>query len=151
MVVFSVAAATGDEFVPIERGNDNEEFMRIGDVSDSFGVTLRTLRFYEDKNLIQPKRQGVTRLYSRRDRARIKLILLGKKVGFSLREVKQLIDLYEPGGSNNVQMTAILEKSTKQLDKMKQQRTAVDEAISELVNGINMLADKLGMPHSAAA
>ena len=151
MVVFSVAAATGDEFVPIERGNDNEEFMRIGDVSDSFGVTLRTLRFYEDKNLIQPKRQGVTRLYSRRDRARIKLILLGKKVGFSLREVKQLIDLYEPGGSNKVQMTAILEKSTKQLDKMKQQRTAVDEAISELVNGINMLADKLGMPHSAAA
>lgn len=151
MVVFSVAAATGDEFVSIERGNDNEEFMRIGDVSDSFGVTLRTLRFYEDKNLIQPKRQGVTRLYSRRDRARIKLILLGKKVGFSLREVKQLIDLYEPGGSNTVQMKAILEKSAKQLDKMKQQRIAVDEAISELVNGINMLADKLGVPHLAAA
>ena len=151
MAVFSVAAATGDEFVSIERGNDNEEFMRIGDVSDSFGVTLRTLRFYEDKNLIQPKRQGVTRLYSRRDRARIKLILLGKKVGFSLREVKQLFDLYEHGGSNTVQMTAILEKSAKQLDKMKQQRDAVDEAINELVNGINMLADKLGMPKSAAA
>lgn len=151
MVVFSAAAAAGDEFVSIERGNDNEEFMRIGDVSDSFGVTLRTLRFYEDKNLIQPRRQGVTRLYSRRDRARIKLILLGKKVGFSLREVKQLIDLYEPGGSNGVQMKAILEKSTKQLDKMKQQRAAVDEAISELVNGINMLAGKLGMPNLAAA
>ncbi len=151
MVVFSAAAAAGDEFVSIERGNDNEEFMRIGDVSDSFGVTLRTLRFYEDKNLIQPRRQGVTRLYSRRDRARIKLILLGKKVGFSLREVKQLIDLYEPGGSNGVQMKAILEKSTKQLEKMKQQRAAVDEAISELVNGINMLAGKLGMPNLAAA
>ncbi len=151
MVAFSVASAAGDEFVSTERGNDNEEYMRIGDVSDAFGVTLRTLRFYEDKGLIQPKRQGVTRLYNRRDRARIKLILLGKKVGFSLREVKQMIDLYEPGGSNTIQMKAILDKSAKQLDKMKQQRAAVDEAINELVNGINMLADKLGMPHSAAA
>ena len=69
----------------------------------------------------------------------------------STREVKQLIDLYEPGGSNGVQMKAILEKSTKQLEKMKQQRAAVDEAISELVNGINMLAGKLGMPNLAAA
>ena len=116
-----------------------------------FGVTLRTLRFYEDKGLIHPKRQGVTRLYSRRDRARIKLILLGKKVGFSLREVKQMIDLYEPGGSNTAQMKVMLDKSTKQLEKMKAQRLAVDEAVHELVNGINLLADRLGMPHSAAA
>ncbi|MGB8816610.1 MAG: MerR family DNA-binding transcriptional regulator [Rhizobiaceae bacterium] len=146
-----MASATSDEFASIDRGNDNEEYMRIGDVSDSFGVTLRTLRFYEDKGLIHPKRQGVTRLYSRRDRARIKLILLGKKVGFSLRDVKQMIDLYEPGGSNTTQMKAILEKSVKQLEKMKVQRAAVEEAISELVNGINHLADRLGMPHSAAA
>ena len=151
MAIFSVASATGDDFVSIERGNDNEDYMRIGDVSDKFGVTLRTLRFYEDKGLIQPKRQGVTRLYNRRDRARIKLILLGKKVGFSLREVKQLIDLYEPGGSNTTQMRAILDKSAKQLEKMKLQRVAVDEAIHELVNGMNLLAGKLGMPQSAAA
>ena len=151
MTIFSVASATGDDFVSIERGNDNEDYLRIGDVSDKFGVTLRTLRFYEDKGLIQPKRQGVTRLYNRRDRARIKLILMGKKVGFSLREVKQLIDLYEPGGSNMTQMKAILDKSAKQLEKMKLQRVAVDEAINELVNGMNMLAGKLGMPKSAAA
>ena len=151
MAIFSVASATGDDFVSIERGNDNEDYMRIGDFSDKFGVTLRTLRFYEDKGLIQPKRQGVTRLYNRRDRARIKLILLGKKVGFSLREVKQLIDLYEPGGSNTTQMRAILDKSAKQLEKMKLQRVAVDEAIHELVNGMNLLAGKLGMPQSAAA
>ena len=151
MTIFSVASATGDDFVSIERGNDNEDYLRIGDVSDKFGVTLRTLRFYEDKGLIQPKRQGVTRLYNRRDRARIKLILMGKKVGFSLREVKQLIDLYEPGGSIMTQMKAILDKSAKQLEKMKLQRVAVDEAINELVNGMNMLAGKLGMPKSAAA
>ena len=151
MTVLSVASATGSDFAAADRGNDNEDYMRIGDVSEKFGVTLRTLRFYEDKGLIQPKRQGVTRLYNRRDRARIKLILMGKKVGFSLREVKQLIDLYEPGGSNMAQMKAILDKSAKQLEKMKQQRAAVDEAINELVNGINLLAGKLGMPEAAAA
>ena len=145
------AALAADHSVVADSGNDNEDQVRIGDVSEAFGVTLRTLRFYEDKGLIHPKRQGVTRLYSKRDRARIKLILLGKKVGFSLREVKQMIDLYEPGGSNTAQMKVMLEKSTKQLEKMKAQRIAVDEAISELVNGINLLADRLGLPHSAAA
>jgi DNA-binding transcriptional MerR regulator len=145
------AALAADITIDATSGNDNNDYSRIGDVSEAFGVTLRTLRFYEDKGLIHPKRQGVTRLYSRRDRARIKLILLGKKVGFSLREVKQMIDLYEPGGSNTTQMKAILDKSTKQLEKMKAQRLAVDEAISELVNGINVLADRLGLPHSAAA
>lgn len=145
------AASAADVTIDAVSGNDNDDFARIGDVSDFFGVTLRTLRFYEDKGLIHPKRQGVTRLYSRRDRARIKLILLGKKVGFSLREVKQMIDLYEPGGSNTAQMKVMLDKSTKQLEKMKAQRLAVDEAVHELVNGINLLADRLGMPHSAAA
>jgi DNA-binding transcriptional MerR regulator len=145
------AATAADVTIDTVSGNDNDDYARIGDVSEAFGVTLRTLRFYEDKGLIHPKRQGVTRLYSRRDRARIKLILLGKKVGFSLREVKQMIDLYEPGGSNTAQMKVMLEKSAKQLEKMKAQRLAVDEAIDELVNGINLLADRLGMPHSAAA
>jgi DNA-binding transcriptional MerR regulator len=129
----------------------NDDYARIGEVSEQFNVTLRTLRFYEDKGLITPKRVGVTRLYSRKDRARIKLIIQGKKVGFSLREVKHLIELYEPGGSNTVQMRAIMNKSIKQLDKMKAQRAAVDEAIDELVNGINMLADRLGSERSVAA
>ena len=118
MASFGAATAANVTIDPVS-GNDNDDYARIGDVSDSFGVTLRTLRFYEDKGLIHPKRQGVTRLYSRRDRARIKLILLGKKVGFSLREVKQMIDLYEPGGSNTAQMRAMFDKSTKQLEKMK--------------------------------
>ena len=150
MAPFGAATAANVTIDPVS-GNDNDDYARIGDVSDSFGVTLRTLRFYEDKGLIHPKRQGVTRLYSRRDRARIKLILLGKKVGFSLREVKQMIDLYEPSGSNTAQMRAMFDKSTKQLEKMKAQRVAVEEAIQELVNGINQLAERLGLPNSAAA
>ena len=58
-------------------------------------MTLRTLRFYEDKNLLNPRRDGVNRIYSRRDRARLKLVLMGKKVGFSLTEIKEMLDLYD--------------------------------------------------------
>ncbi len=151
MSVSFAAAAAGRSAVVEDDENIGDEFARIGEVSQEFELTLRALRFYEDKALISPKRIGVTRLYSRRDRARLKLILMGKKVGFSLREVKHLIDLYEPGGSNQVQMKAIMNKSIKQLDKMKLQRAAIDEAITELVNGINVLADRLGAPHSVAA
>ena len=124
--------------------------MRIGDVSEMFAVSLRTLRFYEDKGLITPQRNGVTRLYSRKDLGRIKLILLGRKVGFSLREVKQLIDLYEPGGSNVSQMKATLEKGRRQLEKMKQQRTAIDEAIDELHNGMSQISERLKLPKMVA-
>jgi DNA-binding transcriptional MerR regulator len=105
---------------------------RIGDLAGQFGITLRALRFYEDKGLINPQRNGTTRLYSHRDRARLKLILLGRKVGFSLREVKQLLDLYDPSGSNEAQLRATLEKTSKQEDKLIAQRDAIDEALAEL-------------------
>lgn len=106
--------------------------IRIGDLAEQFGITLRALRFYEDKGLINPKRNGTTRLYSYRDRARLKLILLGRKVGFSLREVKQILDLYNPSESNATQLKVTLEKTKKQQDKLIAQRNAIDEAISEL-------------------
>ncbi len=108
------------------------DFVRIGEMAKNYDVTLRTLRFYEDKGLLAPKREGSTRLYSRRDRTRLKLILLGRKVGFSLREVKQLIDLYDPSGSNAKQLRLVLEKSEKQLGRLRKQRSVLDEAIDEL-------------------
>jgi DNA-binding transcriptional MerR regulator len=109
-----------------------EEYTRIGDMAKSFGVTLRALRFYEDKGLISPKRDGSTRLYTRRDKARLKLILLGRKVGFSLRDVKQMMDLYDPNGTNIKQLRLTLEKSERQLTRLQKQRAAIDEALSEL-------------------
>jgi DNA-binding transcriptional MerR regulator len=109
-----------------------EDFVRIGEMARQFGVTLRTLRFYEDKGLLNPKRDGATRLYTRRDRARLKLILLGRKVGFSLREVKQMIDLYDPTGSNARQLRLTLDKSEKQLGRLQKQRALIDDAIGEL-------------------
>ena len=109
-----------------------EELARIGDMAKTFGVTLRTLRFYEDKGLLSPKRDGSTRLYTRRDRARLKLILLGRKVGFTLRDVKHMIDLYDPKGSNAKQLKVMLDKSEKQMGRLLKQREAIDEAIGDL-------------------
>jgi DNA-binding transcriptional MerR regulator len=79
------------------------------------------------------------RLYSRRDKARLKLILLGRKVGFSLREVKQMMDLYEPTGSNARQLRVALEKSEKQLVRLQKQRSLIDDAIGELTSAIQIV------------
>jgi DNA-binding transcriptional MerR regulator len=117
----------------VNAATDNEEgFTRIGEMAKSFDVTLRALRFYEDRGLIHPRREGTTRLYSRRDRARLKLILLGRRVGFSLREVKHMMDLYDPKGPNGRQLKLVLEKSDRQLGRLEARRAALDEAIGEL-------------------
>ena len=120
-----------------------EDYIRIGEMAKKYGVTLRTLRFYEDKGLINPKRDGSTRLYSRRDNARLKLILLGRKVGFSLRDVKQIMDLYDPKGANTKQLRLALEKSEKQLSRLQKQRTAIDEAIKELSSTMSDMRQRL--------
>jgi DNA-binding transcriptional MerR regulator len=110
----------------------DEDMLRIGDMAKEFGVSLRTLRFYEDKGLIQPKREGNMRLYSRRERARLRLILLGRNVGFSLREVKQMMDLYDPHGTNTKQLRVTLEKSEKQMARLEKQRESIEDAIGQL-------------------
>ncbi len=115
-----------------DKDDQDEPTYRIGDLAGEFGVTLRTLRFYEDKELLSPKRLGVTRLYSRRDRARLKLILLGKRLGFSLEEVKKMIELYDPRGKNITQLQVALEKGRSQMATLKQQREELDTAIDEL-------------------
>jgi DNA-binding transcriptional MerR regulator len=128
----------------------SENYLRIGEMAKSFGVTLRALRFYEDKGLISPKREGATRLYSRRDRARLKLILLGRKVGFSLRDVKQMIDLYDPKGSNARQLKMTLDKSEKQLVRLQKQRDAIDEAIVDLTGAISHVRRAMAERQAAA-
>jgi DNA-binding transcriptional MerR regulator len=133
---------------------DDDGLIRIGEMAKAFDVTLRTLRFYEDKGLLHPKREGATRLYTRRDRARLKLILLGRKVGFSLRDVKQMIDLYDPTGSNTKQLRLTLDKSEKQLARLNKQRALIDDAIGELTESMavvrRMLAERSGPQASAA-
>src|SRR5690606_16779286 len=120
-----------------------EHLTRIGEMAKMFGVTLRTLRFYEDKGLLKPIRDGATRLYTRRDKARLKLILLGRKIGFSLREVKQMLDLYDPTGSNVRQLRVTLEKSEKQLARLNKQRMLIEEAIADLQQLMTVVREKL--------
>lgn len=110
----------------------SDGYLRIGDLAKQFGVTLRTLRFYEDKGLLAPRREGSTRLYTNSDVSRLKLILLGRKVGFSLREVKQMMDLYDPNGSNVKQLRTVIDKSERQLVKLDKQKAAIDDAMNEL-------------------
>jgi DNA-binding transcriptional MerR regulator len=140
----------------IDAANNNDVsatdgYTRIGELAKKYGVTLRTLRFYEDKGLLSPHRDGTTRLYTRRDVARLKLILLGRKVGFSLREVKQMLDLYDPTGSNTKQLKLTLDKSEKQLVRLEKQRTAIDEAIVELTGMIGVVRSMLAERQPARA
>jgi DNA-binding transcriptional MerR regulator len=132
-----------------------EDLVRIGEMAKKYGVTLRTLRFYEDKGLLNPQRDGSTRLYTRRDKARLKLILLGRKVGFSLRDVKQMMDLYDPTGSNTKQLKLALDKSEKQLARLQKQRALIDDAINELSGSMSavrqMLSDRSAPQASAAS
>jgi len=123
--------------------NNGDLLFRIGDLAREFGVTLRTLRFYEDKGLLKPQRNGVTRLYSKRDRARLKLILLGKRLGFSLDEVKRMIELYDPHGKNQTQLKVALEKGEEQMRILREQRTNIETAITELQTTIDLVANML--------
>ncbi len=106
--------------------------MTIREMCDLFEVTPRTLRFYEQKELIFPQREGQKRLYSRRDRARLKLILRGKRFGFSLEEIRQLLDLYHVGDQQQTQIERTYEIARKRLDDMLKQREDLDAAIKDL-------------------
>jgi DNA-binding transcriptional MerR regulator len=112
------------------------ELMTIRQMCDAFEVTPRTLRFYESKELLFPIRDGLKRLFTRRDRARLKLILRGKRFGFSLEEIRQLLDMYDMDDQQITQLTRTLELARKRLAEMEQQRADLDDAIRELSDQI---------------
>lgn len=109
-----------------------ETTMTIREMCDAFDVTPRTLRFYEAKELIFPIREGQKRLFTKRDRARLKLILRGKRFGFSLEEIRQLLDLYHMGDSQQTQLARTLDLARVHLADMEAQKAELDEAIGEL-------------------
>ena len=117
--------------------------MNIRDMCEAFDVTPRTLRFYEAKELLFPVREGQRRLFTKRDRARLKLILRGKRFGFSLEEIRQLLDLYHMGDSQMTQLSKTLETAKLHLSDMEAQRRELEEAIGELKDQIKWGADKL--------
>ena len=109
-----------------------EEIMTIRKMCDAFDVTPRTLRFYESKELLFPIREGQKRLFTRRDRARLKLILRGKRFGFSLEEIRQLLDLYDMGDQQQTQFARTFEIAQKRLADLVDQRDELNSAIDEL-------------------
>ena len=97
-------------------------------------MTARAIRFYEDKGLITPQRAGTTRVYSARDRARMILILRGKRLGFSLSTIKEYLDLYDADITQHAQLRLLLASVGKRRDQLLAQRQAIDEALSELAD-----------------
>ena len=126
--------------------------MTIREMCDLFDVTPRTLRFYEAKELIAPIRDGQKRLYTKRDRARLKLILRGKKFGFSLEEIRQLLEMYHMQDQQQTQMTKTYELAQIRLQELKRQREDLDQTIEELEEQIRWGAEVIkGINTSAKA
>ncbi|MCV2871247.1 MerR family DNA-binding transcriptional regulator [Defluviimonas sp. WL0050] len=110
----------------------SNETMTIREMCDAFDVTPRTLRFYESKELLYPIREGQKRLYTKKDRGRLTLILRGKRFGFSLEEIRQLLDLYDPQSLNMAQVAKTLDVAKHHLADMTQRRDELNVAIAEL-------------------
>jgi DNA-binding transcriptional MerR regulator len=124
--------------------------MTIREMCDAFDVTPRTLRFYEAKELLNPVRLGTKRLFTRRDRARLTLILRGKRFGFSLEDIRQTLDLYDRDGTDTAQRQRAYELAQERLAAMQAQRAELDQAIAELTVELNDAAVKGLVPKHAA-
>jgi len=117
---------------PGETGRRPDEIFTIRQLVNECGVTARTLRFYEEKGLLNPRRDGLDRLYSRRDRARLKYVLMGRKVGFSLDEVREILDLYDVGDGQETQLRVALTKFRERIAGLERQKADIERVIDEL-------------------
>ena len=121
----------------------DEPLMTIREMCTEYDVTPRTLRFYESKELLSPIREGQKRLFTRRDRGRLKLILRGKRFGFSLEEIRQLLDLYNMGDQQETQFRRTYEIGLKHLADMEQQRDELIDTIAALKKQLEWGADQI--------
>ena len=129
----------------MDHHSKSDQTFSITELSHEFKVTARAIRFYEDKGLLQPSRQGMTRIYSRRDRARLILILRGKRLGFSLAEIREMLNLYDLGDGQTEQLRVTLKRSQDRLRALEAQRRDVEAAIDELHRSVRILEEYLGL------
>ncbi len=119
--------------VDAHRQDDGSELFSIGQLCDEFGITLRSIRFYEAKGLLAPRRVGGTRVYGRRDRARLALILRSKAIGASLAEIKHYLDLYGTHGEGRVQQLHwVRDRTDETILELEQRRAQIDATLAEL-------------------
>lgn len=126
-------AATPREVVASHRDEDTGELFGITELCQAFGITLRTIRFYEDKGLLAPRRINGTRVYTRRDRARLALILRSKAIGASLTEIKHYLDMYGANGEGRVQqLKYVLQRTDAAIAELEQKRAHIEATLAEL-------------------
>lgn len=123
---------SGSDPLQEAHGEPAGQFYSVTQLAVDLGVTARTIRFYEDKGLVSPRRAGNNRVYTQRDRARMILILRGKKLGFSLREIKEYLDLYDADPTQAKQLRLLLKTVRDRIAQLEDQRIALDEALGEL-------------------
>ena len=121
----------------------DERHFTIRDLADEFGCTHRTIRFYEDQGLLKPRREGLARIFSHRDRARLSLILRGRRLGFSIAEIAEMLNLYDADPGHVRQLKLALEKGRTRLAQLERQRADIETAIAELRELESIVVEKL--------
>ena len=136
-------AQTADEVVADHRSDDAGQLFGITELCKEFGISPRALRFYEDKGLLAPARDGLNRVYSYRDHARLRLILRGKRVGLALAEIGEILDLYEVDDGGVQQAAKSLRKFRDRIVALENQKVDIDNAIKELKAGCEVMEKRL--------
>jgi len=120
--------------------SENRDLFAIADLAREFGISTRTIRFYEAKGLLTPERVGSTRVFRRRDRARLILILRGKRLGFSLRDISDYLKLYD--ADRNQQVHLLVEKVEQRLASLARQRADLDQTMAELTEILKLAQER---------
>ena len=125
------------------RDGERTALQSIQDVATELGVTTRAIRFYEDKGLLDPQRVGTMRVYSRREVVRLQLILRGKRLGFTLRQIKEFLDLYDEDPLHITQTRRLLARVSERVEELESQRVALDQTLGELRDIARQCQDRI--------
>jgi len=128
----------------MQQAAEERQLYSVNQLADELGVTPRTIRFYEESGLIAPRRAGANRVFDRRDRARLMLILRGKRLGFSLTEIREYLDLYDGDRGHVVQLRLLLDATRQRIAGLEKQRADLNQTLAELRSIARQAEEALG-------